>query len=321
MGYESDLAQRIMTEAFADELQKIAADVRTMLNQISNAKGVHIGKSQITEMMGGAASSLPERGTKIVFDRNAAKPKAAAERLRRLGGALESAGTSLSNKGKLPALLGKPMARAGKTTRESGGVVLGGMKLARRNSLSMAGQIHVDPDATDATLRSIAGGPKLGPDAKKAQTAVVLGHEEAERRVKPGEIAPLYSHASPKVLLEEHGMLSKATGPGAAEARTRFRQLRERTGEAQHMKNLAVTALNDPRALQYFEEGQKIPKAMRKAIMRKVNEDPGLVNRTKPGRAYDARQALRKGTSLPGRVKKAVRSLLPGGEPASKFGG
>jgi hypothetical protein len=276
---------RIVARAYADEIEKQAADVGVMLKRLSEAKGVKVGPSMVA-LQGGGAVSMANRGAmKPLLDHRLGKPERLADRMQQLGQRFGDKGAPLQG---------------------IGGGIKESLRIMRDATRAQAGQVRVDPDVTEATVRSLAGGKKLTGKARDAHTALVLGHEMAERRVKAREVAPLYSHISPKVLLEEHGMLSKATGPGAAEAVARLRAARRTTGEAEHMKNLATTSLRDPRAAQFFAEGEKVPKAMRKAILRKVQQDPTLLQRTKPGLGYHARQAVSDLSKLPERARAVV---------------
>lgn len=258
------------------EPEKTAADVRVMLQRLSNAKGVRVGPSMMAVQGGGAVSIANKRAIDPLLAHRQGKMLRFAEKLQGVGELLGERGSPL---------------------RDVAGGIREGARHMRRDALNHAGHIRVDPDLTEAATRVAAGGKKLAGEGKDAHTALVLGHEMSERRVKAHEVAPLYSHISPKVLLEEHGMLSRATGPGAADAVARLRAARAASGEAKHMQNLATTALRDPRAAQFFAEGEKVPKAMRKAILRKVQADPKLLQRTAPGvgdRLARAVQGLRK---------------------------
>ena len=145
------------------------------------------------------------------------------------------------------------------------------------------GTTLVHPEINARVARAMTGGAPLSPQGQSAYTGVSAAHEIAERRVHPRNVVGgFYSHVSPDVLLQEHNTLSRLTGPGADEARNMGRAMRMGTGETPHLKNMLTTAFNDPRAAGYLAEGEKVPKAMRKALLRKIQQDPSIIARSAP---------------------------------------
>lgn len=134
-------------------------------------------------------------------------------------------------------------------------------------------------------------------EADVARTGVFASHELAERSVHPRNIHPFYSHLSPEVLLKERNTVARLTGPGSENAKNFMGRLRDRSGEAQHLKNLMTSAFNDPRAAQFLEGSEKVPKAMRKALNRRLAADPGLIARTHPDAALPFMQRMSKNLS------------------------
>lgn len=111
--------------------------------------------------------------------------------------------------------------------------------------------------ARDPNFRNLSG------DGKRAVNVSVGLHEGFERGVRPQQAAPMKSHAAPTVLINEHNMLSRMTGPGSDEARTAMRGMRQESGEQNALRRMLVNRYGD-RAAQYLEEGQKVPAAMRR---------------------------------------------------------
>lgn len=145
------------------------------------------------------------------------------------------------------------------------------------------GQTYAHPGVAGRMIPASVGMPAVNAEGRRAIGAVVGAHELSERQVAPRNmVRGFHSHASPEVLLKEHNTLSRLTGEGAEAARTSMRALRAQTGEAAHMRNLVTTAFNDPRAANYLNEGEKVPKAMRKALLRKVRQDPSILRTSAP---------------------------------------
>ena len=135
---------------------------------------------------------------------------------------------------------------------------------------SKAGEIKIDPERINTNVSILAGKPKLQtPEAKKAVTAMVASHELAERRVHPRDIREFSTHLAPEVLLKERNALARLEGPGAREAADTMAAFRERSGEAQYMRNLLTHAYG-PRAAQFLEGDQKVPKAMIRNLRRRL---------------------------------------------------
>ena len=174
---------------------------------------------------------------------------------------------------KLSLMTGYPAAAYPKTNLDNkvvspGGV--GGSSQALRKkveavekTITEPGVVALDHNARE-TLRNLSG-----PGHRAINTVTGL-HEGFERAVKPHEIAPIASHISPKVLLDEHNMLSKMTGPGSDEARTIFRDIRNNDQEYDHIKNTMRQMYGD-RSLKYLEEGNKIPSAMKRNLVGRYN--------------------------------------------------
>lgn len=134
-------------------------------------------------------------------------------------------------------------------------------------------------------------------ESAMARTGVFASHELAERSVHPRNIHPFYSHLSPEVLLKERNTVARLTGPGSENTKNVMNQARGSSGEAQHLKNLMTSAFKDPRAAQFLEGNEKVPKAMRKALNRRLAADPGLIARTHPDAALPFMQRMGKNLS------------------------
>lgn len=127
---------------------------------------------------------------------------------------------------------------------------------------------------------SRAFGGKLGP-------MLTTLHEGFERSARPlaGSM-----HVSPVVLMNEANLLQRATGAGAAGLRRMVAPLRKL-----EMGNLGeqMTSTFGPRASQFLQVGSRIPKAMKKALLR---------NYTALSPDTEQRIALRAGTILGNRL-------------------
>lgn len=93
-------------------------------------------------------------------------------------------------------------------------------------------------------------------------------HEGFERGVKPDELAPIFSHASPKVLLNEHNMLARMTGPGSDETRAAFKLMRANQNEEASIRRSMMNYYG-PRASEFLRPDMKVPAAMRRDFIAK----------------------------------------------------
>jgi len=121
----------------------------------------------------------------------------------------------------------------------------------------------------DALRRAGAPIPALATGQGQRAVNISTGlHEGYERAVKPHQRAPAFGHYSPEVLMKEHNMLQKMTGPGSAEARTYFRGLRAGAGDSPALMS-TVRELYGPRGVEYVKE-HGFSKAMRKNLTQNV---------------------------------------------------
>lgn len=160
----------------------------------------------------------------------------------------------------------------------------------RKHSPEMAGRIDLRSKKIDQLVSGAGALSAPTPLQSRANMAAVGAHELYERGVKARHVAPIASHLSPEVLLKEHNLLSRLTGHGADYTREGMRTMRNTTGEAEHMRNLLNNAFGE-RATQFLNEGEKVPKAMRHALRRKLTENPGMVAEAAPGFWSKARRA------------------------------
>lgn len=147
---------------------------------------------------------------------------------------------------------------------------------------NVRGRIFVNPEGVNTVIPALAGKPKLQtPEAQKALTALATSHELAERGVAPKNVRRFNSHLAPEVLLKERNAIARLEGPGAQEAADLLASLRSETGEAQHMRNL-LTRTYGPRAAQFLEGDQKVPKAMLRSLRRQLQANPALLEDASP---------------------------------------
>jgi len=261
-----------LLNAFTDELEKISVDTRVLLRNVRKAKNVSIGRmldNPMSMMGGGGVTTSPSRKatnalvkkkidetvakvTKDSFRDAPAKKRIAANQL-----------ASMSRKiTKKPAdwVGGKQWSQGGKAN---------------------AGKIQVSPEMAGNTFATLAR--KRGPRRmaeRGAMGATVAAHELFERGSK--KIAPVFSHLHPEVLLKEHNLVSRLTGPGSKYTRSVMRGARKRSGEDKFVRQLLTEAYG-PRAAQFTREGAKIPKAMRKNLRKKIEQNPAILDRAMRG--------------------------------------
>lgn len=146
---------------------------------------------------------------------------------------------------------------------------------ASPHNINFKGQIVVprEPGGSYASLRRLLPDdqlPVLSGAGQRAVNIVTGLHEGFERGVKANEVAPVFSHLSPKVLLNEHNMLSRLTGPGADEARNFYSKLREiHPAETSAWQGRMVKEYG-PAVAKFFEPGARIPAALKRDFVRKM---------------------------------------------------
>ena len=112
-------------------------------------------------------------------------------------------------------------------------------------------------------------GKQLSPHGKKGVNLTATMHEQFERSAMKGK-RPVhfgYGHVSPEVLAKEHNLLARLTGKGSQETRGAVQKAREISGDSEALNQLLKKRFGE-RAGIAFGKGQKIPKAMRKALRR-----------------------------------------------------
>lgn len=174
------------------------------------------------------------------------------------------------------------------------------------------GSIIISPSGVQKALPAIAGTSELStPEAQKALVALTASHELAERRVAPKNIRRFQSHLAPEVLLKERNAIARLEGPGGREAADLMTKVRESTGEAQHMRNLLTRAYG-PRAAQFLEGNEKVPKSMLRGLRRKLREDPSILEQADPAKSMgvlDKLKAAKEGIARQARLNKAIQSI------------
>lgn len=177
---------------------------------------------------------------------------------------------------------------------------------------SARGSILINPSAVQKIIPAVAGTSELTtPEAQRALTALTASHELAERRVAPKNIRRFNSHLAPEVLLKERNAIARLEGPGGREAAELLAKTRESTGEAQHMRNLLTRAYG-PRAAQFLEGNEKVPKAMLRGLRRKLQEDPSLLEQADPTKSmgvFDKLRAAKGDVARQLRVNKVIKSI------------
>lgn len=131
----------------------------------------------------------------------------------------------------------------------------------------------------EPALKYITEGLKGNPGAQKGFNASVLLHEGFERAAardsSPEDVGKLLfiSHLSPDVILKEHNLISRLTGPGAEKVREAFIKMRTpgRKSEGPFLEELIKQLYGDKFHFEYGKSG-RIPKAMRKDILRQIKQ-------------------------------------------------
>jgi hypothetical protein len=246
---------------FASDLLKEAADVGLLAQRLLRARGVHL--STPLSHFGGGAFTVPTRRQVPLV----AKAKYQGE--------IASASTPRTEELRDEALAIRGMAPGAGTDALRAAYhrkVEDGSKHVRREleGYGPHGSIQVHPPRNAETLSKWTGIP-VSPhgDDQRALLATTVAHEMFERGIRPAHASPFHSHISPDVLLQEHNLLSKLEGPGADHARQVYRALRKNTGEAEQLRGALRHKLG-PAAPQFLDEGQKIPKAMRRSLQRQA---------------------------------------------------
>lgn len=113
--------------------------------------------------------------------------------------------------------------------------------------------------------------PALSGQGQHGFNTVTRLHEGFERAVTPTSMLSYGTgHMSPDVLLKEHNLLAKMTGKGAEETRGAFQSIRSGVGESNLVKSNLIDAYG-PRFNNFqYGQGEKIPKAMRKDLTKKL---------------------------------------------------
>jgi len=106
--------------------------------------------------------------------------------------------------------------------------------------------------------------PSASPKTQKRVGSLTKIHERQETKVKmkPGSL-----HLSPKVMMDEMNMANNITGHGSKVLSKELQGLRK--AEFGHLRKQIVKGVKDKRALQYTKPGRKIPKAMKKHLLKK----------------------------------------------------
>lgn len=133
-----------------------------------------------------------------------------------------------------------------------------------------AGSLHnkhplvaIAKNGLSAKIPEAMGHAPISNEAKRPLAYFQGHHEGFERGVKPREEAYGFGHRSPTVLMNESNMINRATGPGAEEAAGVVRHIRNVSGDGAALQAGMVKQYG-PRATQFLEPGNKVPKAMRK---------------------------------------------------------
>jgi hypothetical protein len=128
---------------------------------------------------------------------------------------------------------------------------------------------------------------RLREDSRPALEGATVAHELFERSNPLRQSmrgGTFFSHISPQVLLKEHNLLAKATGPGSAVARNITAGVRHGTGESDLLSQHFLAASGGRARLDFGAGvvddqgkqlwGGRIPKAMRKNLAHRIATTP-----------------------------------------------
>lgn len=231
--------------AFVSEIEKIAVDMRVLNQSVFKAPGVTKKLPQAAQRYVGVAA----HGSPAITRPTQSQVRAMN---RGITPAQHAHGEALGNR--LEALTG--------------------MSQSKMDAALPHGTIYVNPEATARTFGVPTGGVQ-----QKAISGMAGAHELFERGVHPRDVLPVMSyngHVSPQVLMHEHNMVQRATGPGAKGAAGALRNARIATGESRGLRNLLHETMG-PRSAEFFQGNAKIPKAVKKGVLRQVRENPNII--------------------------------------------
>lgn len=109
--------------------------------------------------------------------------------------------------------------------------------------------------------------PPAGAAQQRAANILTGVHEGYERSTKNSP-APYFSHFSPSVMHKEHNMIAGLQGPGADEGRSYFQGMRAGQEATAHASQLQSMYGDKAAPWATYGEGPKLPKAMRKDMIR-----------------------------------------------------
>ena len=127
---------------------------------------------------------------------------------------------------------------------------------------STAGKIVMPPGGFSGYMGSVPKG------AQRAANIIAGLHEGFERQVPPKYVRDFRSHGSPDVIHKEHNLLASLSGPGSAEGRRYFQNIRKYE-EGRDLTGKLLDRYGEKAApWATYGEGLKLTKAMRKDLMR-----------------------------------------------------
>lgn len=111
---------------------------------------------------------------------------------------------------------------------------------------------------------------RLSGEGKRGVNTAALLHEGFERKIRPHQMSPFAGHLSPKVLMDEHNLVLRATGAGAGEMRAAMGGLRRASGETRAMEDFIRQKYGE-RGVQYVRQ-HGYSKAMKKDLVRSARK-------------------------------------------------
>jgi hypothetical protein len=263
-----------LLNGFLDEMQKISATLnelqgayrRLAPTRMKSAPSKGLMKKVVGAMFGGGG--VTQLGAKDISALQGPSTVPGRHQLKALAQGMEGATGTLRHMGHPPEaieavqLMGGPkLEESARQAKQWGGTIA-------MPAGGMTGYLAKQQKAVGSPLPVPAG-----PTQQRAANILTGLHEGYERGVTTSP-SMYYSHLSPEVIHKEHNMLAGLTGPGAQEGRQYFQGLRGAPGQEgpQHAETLQHLYGDKSAPWQTYGEGPKMPKAMRKDIIRRWPE-------------------------------------------------
>lgn len=261
----------IVRHAFFEELEKIAATTKELAAAARRLNPIDVGSTR------GSIRSIVKHGPRRWFlanQSNTAQSMAAHSgdlaRAIRVPNPAGMTMTTAQQKGR------RALIRAAAGDSESAKAII---ERLGETSPEAAGMIYTTGPRNASMVAAASAGQnsrKLSRAGRDALHDALVLHEGFERGVRPKDVnigySDEYGHMGPGVIINEHNMLSKMSGPGSDEARKVVRAIREAPGREMDDLRESFRGAYGPRAERYLRDGNRVPKAMKKNYLRRIRK-------------------------------------------------